>query len=76
MSTTLEELRRPYRLERVRLSLRNRIASNKSVYLLALKQENLWATDTEWNAIVDEIVASGYALRAKGRNGGEKLVLA
>jgi hypothetical protein len=73
---TIDAEKRQHRLQRVRLSIRQRLINNGGeVYLRQAQRADPWMTEEEFSLIVREIVDSGFACLIKGTLGGEKLML-
>lgn len=73
---TIDTEKRQHRLQRVRLSIRQRLINNGGeVYLRQVQRADPWMTEEEFSLIVREIVETGFACLIKGTLGGEKLML-
>jgi hypothetical protein len=72
---TIDTEKRQHRLQRVRLSIRQRLINNSEVYLRQAQRADPWMTEEEFSLIVREIVETGFACLIKGTLGGEKLML-
>jgi hypothetical protein len=68
-----DELRQN-RLQGMKLRLKQAIINNRSIYLSTWGLQNPFATKEEIDAIVTELVVTGFCALIKGRNGGDKLM--
>lgn len=71
MNDELRELR----LQGLKIRLKQTLINNRSVYLSSWGLQHPWATKEEIDAIVNELVVTGFCVLVKGRNGGDKLML-
>jgi hypothetical protein len=71
---TQEQIFREHRLQGMKLRLQQAIINNRSVYLSSWGLQHPWLTKEETDAIVNELVVTGFCVLVKGRNGGDKLM--
>jgi len=62
------------KLQRVILSMQARLLRQGKITRTDMRLSCLWATDTEFQRLLDAIVAGGIATRHTGRKGGEHYI--
>jgi hypothetical protein len=62
---------RELNIQRAIFTLQKRLSRSSRVYRQQMRYSCMWATDEEFQRILDSLVANGVAVRESGERGGE-----